>query len=266
MHYSTKRRLEWSGYKVHVTETCDEDTPHLITHVQTCPAMQMDMSSMAEIHEKLSKKNLLPSKHFVDSGYVNAELLVQSKTLYGVSLEGPVRGISTWQTRNGAGYALANFKINWEHKTVTCPQGKQAVHWQERKDEKGSPKINARFSRSDCGACLARSLCTNTKEARRNVYFHLREEFDALNAARVRMDELEWKKHYQIRAGVEGTLSQGVRSFGLRRSRYIGLARTGLQEVCVVAGMNVLRVVNWLNGVPRAETRVSKFMTLAPAA
>jgi transposase len=31
--YSTKREIEWVGYKVHVTETCDEDTPHIIVNV-----------------------------------------------------------------------------------------------------------------------------------------------------------------------------------------------------------------------------------------
>jgi hypothetical protein len=28
--YSTKRAVEWIGYKVHLTETCDPATPHLI--------------------------------------------------------------------------------------------------------------------------------------------------------------------------------------------------------------------------------------------
>ncbi len=34
-HYSSKRSVNWVGYKAHVTEICDEDTPHLITHVET---------------------------------------------------------------------------------------------------------------------------------------------------------------------------------------------------------------------------------------
>jgi transposase len=67
-HYSTKRQTEWSGYKVHMTETCDEDAAHLITHVMTCPAMQPDMASMAEIHKHLAHKGCLPAEHFVDSG------------------------------------------------------------------------------------------------------------------------------------------------------------------------------------------------------
>lgn len=100
--------------------------------------------------------------------------------------------------------------------------------------------------------------------ARRAVYFHLREEYEALNAARARMLDPAWKQRYHVRAGIEGTLSQGVRSCGLRQSRYIGLAKTGLQEVCIAVGMNVARVVHWLDGRPRAKTRVTRFAALAP--
>jgi len=64
MHYSMKRQLEWSGYKVHITETCDDDAAHLVTHVKTCPAMQPDMSDTADIHKYLAAKELLPSEHF----------------------------------------------------------------------------------------------------------------------------------------------------------------------------------------------------------
>ena len=67
MHYSIKRQFGWSGYKVHVTEICDEDAAHLVTHVKTCPAMQLDMTSTAEIHERLAAKELLPAEHFVVS-------------------------------------------------------------------------------------------------------------------------------------------------------------------------------------------------------
>ncbi len=80
------------------------------------------------------------------------------------------------------------------------------------------------------------------------------------------MSDATWEKRYQVRAGVEGTLSQGVRAFGMRRSRYIGLAKTGLQQVCIAAAMNVTRIVNWLDGRPRAKTRVTRFAALAPAA
>jgi transposase len=264
-HYSTKRRVEWSGYKVHVTETCDADAAHLITHVMTCPAMQQDMTSTAEIHERLAAKGLLPSEHFVDSAYIDAALLVGSRRDHGVSLEGPVRGVANQHTRAGQGFEQRDFVIDWEDKQVTCPQGKTSVTWRAGRDEVGAPRITAVFSRTDCGTCTVRPLCTTAKDARRSLYFHPRPEYEALNAARARMHDAAWKQRYHVRAGIEGTLSQGVRAFGMRRSRYIGLAKSGLQQACTAAAMNVSRAVHWLAGSPRAGTRVTRFAALAYA-
>jgi transposase len=265
MHYSSKRGMEWSGYKVHVTETCDEDAAHLVTDVETCPAMRPDMASTGGIHERLAAKGLLPSEHFVDSAYVDAGLLVDSRRDHGVSLEGPVRGVANQYAR-AEGYEQRRFAIDWERERVTCPQGKTSVTWHAGRDQVGVPRIQAMFSRTDCGACAARELCTPAKAARRSVYFHPRPEYEALNAARARMHDPAWKERYRVRAGVEGTLSQGVRAFGMRRSRYVGLAKTGLQQACTAAAMNVSRAVRWLAGTPRAKTRVTRFAALAQAA
>jgi transposase len=228
--------------------------------------MQQDMTSTAEIHERLAAKGLLPSEHFVDSAYIDAALLVGSQRDHGVSLEGPVRGVANQHTRAGEGFEQRDFAIDWEGERVTCPQGKTSVIWRARRDEVGAPRITAVFSRTDCGACTVRPLCTTAKEARRSLYFHPRPEYEALNAARARMHDTAWKQRYRVRAGIEGTLSQGVRAFGMRRSRYIGLAKSGLQQACTAAAMNVSRAVHWLAGRPRARTRVTRFAALAGAA
>jgi transposase len=266
MHYSTKRGMEWSGYKVHVTEACDDGTAHVITHVRTGPAMLPDMASTGAIHAALAAKGLLPAEHYVDSGYVDADLLVTSRRDHGVSLEGPVRAMPRRRTEAERAYEQEHFSIDWEQERVTCPRGKTSVTWRAGRDEVGAPRIAAVFSRTDCGACEARALCTTAKEARRSVHFHPRPEYEALNAARARMDDPAWRKRYGIRAGIEGTLSQGVRAFGMRRSRYVGETKTGLQQVCTAAAMNVARIVNWLAGTPRAKTRTSRFTALAQAA
>jgi transposase len=266
MHYSAKRGLEWSGYKVHVTETCDEDAAHLVIHVKTDQAMQPDMTCTAEIHAGLAAKGLLPAEHFVDAGYVDAALLVGSRRDHGIALEGPVRAMAKRRTEAEKAYEQRHFAIDWEREQVTCPQGKTSVSWRARLDEVGAPRIQAVFSRTDCGACTARELCMSAKEARRSVYFHPRAEYEALNAARARMHDPAWQERYHVRAGVEGTLSQGVRAFGMRRSRYIGLAKTAFQQVCIAVAMNVLRLINWLDGVPRAKTRVTRFAALAAPA
>ena len=264
-HYSTKRQIEWSGYKVHLTETCDDDAAHLVTHVTTCPAMEQDMTSTAAIHERLAAKGLLPAEHFVDSAYVDAGLLVSSQRDHGISLEGPVRGVANQYAR-GPGFEQRDFAIDWDGRQVTCPRGKTPVTWRAGRDDAGAARICAVFSRTDCGACADRTLCTPSKDARRSIYFHPQPEYEVLNAARVRMHDPAWKKRYGVRAGIEGTLSQGVRAFGLRRSRYIGQAKTGLQQACTAAAMNVCRIVNWLDQKPRAKTRVTRFAALAQAA
>ena len=248
-HYSTKRQMEWSGYKVHVSETCDADAAHLVTHVLTCPAMQPDMASTANIHQRLADKGLLPAEHFVDAAYVDAALLVGSRRDHSISLEGPVRAMPRRPSEAEQAYEQRHFAIDWERERVTCPQGKVSVTWRAGRDEVGAPRIQAVFSRTDCGACRVRHLCTSAKEARRSVYFHPRPEYEALNAARARMHDPTWKKRYNVRAGVEGTLSQGVRAFGMRRSCYIGIAKTGLQQACTAAAINALRAVQWTSAI-----------------
>lgn len=83
-------RPSGQGYKVHLTETCDEETPHLITHVETTPGTQQDSDVTASIHADLAQADLLPSTHFVDEGYTDAQLLVESQQKYDLDLLGPV--------------------------------------------------------------------------------------------------------------------------------------------------------------------------------
>jgi len=85
-----------------------------------------------------------------------------------------------------------------------------------------------------------------------------------LQQARDRQATDKFKQEYAIRAGVEGTISQAVRGFGVRHCRYIGLAKTHLQHILTDAAINVVRAVNWLEGVPLAQARLSQFAKLAP--
>jgi len=77
----------------------------------------------------------------------------------------------------------------------------------------------------------------------------------AIQAARQRQETAEFKAHYAMRAGVESTLSQGVRRFDLRRSRSIGLARTHVQQTLNATAMNIVRVIAWLKGRSCGEQR-----------
>ena len=127
--YSTKRDVEWVGYKVHLTETCDEGLPHLLVNVETTPATTPDDHMLAVVHASLEPRGLLPTEHLVDKGYTDSQVLVESQRTYGVTLIGPVADDPSWQARAGAGFDKAHFLVDWDQQVVTCPQGKQSLSW-----------------------------------------------------------------------------------------------------------------------------------------
>ena len=79
-HFAKKRSTSWVGYKVHLTESCEEDQPHLITHVETTAAPVADGDALETIHDALAADDLLPAVHLTDTGYVDAKCLLSSRT------------------------------------------------------------------------------------------------------------------------------------------------------------------------------------------
>jgi transposase len=154
--------------------------------------------------------------------------------------------------------------VDWEQQEVCCPQGKRSASWHERMEADGSPYIIAAFRRQDCQACPARPLCTQAQQQGRRLRLPPQNQYEALAAARAWYTSEAGMQGYKRRAGVEGTLSQGVRAFGLRRTRYRGLPKTHVQHIATAA-INIDRIVAWLDERPRAQTRPSRFAALAPA-
>jgi transposase len=263
--FSTKRRTSWVGTKVHVTETCDPGQPHLITHVETTPATTDDGQVVDTIHARLAAKQLLPGEHLLDAGYVDTALLLSSQAEHGVALVGPVRTDHSWQAKAGQGFDAASFVIDWEAQRVECPRGATSADWQPGQDPRGNAVIRVKFARAACAACPSRSDCTRAAGAGRELTLRPQEHQAALEDARQRQTTADFAARYAARAGVEGTLSQGVRAFGLRRARYLGLARTHLQHVITAVAIDLVRVEAWLTGQPCASTRRSRFAALAPA-
>jgi len=262
--YGKKRSTVWVGYKVHLTESCDDDSPHLVVQVATTPAPAADGDALAGIYEELRAKNTLPGKHTADMGYVDAELLVSSRRDYGVDLIGPARPDYGWQALAGGHFTAADFAIDWEGRRATCPQGRGSSGWTPAVERGHTEVVHIKFSRRDCRACPVRPRCT--RAARRSLTIRARGPFEALKAARSREATEEYRAEYARRAGIEGTISQGVRAGGLRRSRYVGQAKTHLQHLATAAAINVLRVVAWLAEVPREGTRMSAFVRLMTGA
>jgi len=262
--YRHKRETSWVGYMVHVSETCEPTTPHLLTHVHTTTAAVHEAMCTADIHQALVDKDVAPGEHWVDAAYIDADLLVRSQEDHGITLRGPARPNPTWQAKVAGAYTVTDFTVDWEHQQVHCPQGKASASWTERLDHTGTPCIQVRFSQHDCGACPARPLCTQATQAARSLKLQPQAQCEALHATRAWYASEEGQQRFKRRAGIEGTLSQGVRSFGLRCARYRGLAKTHLQHIATAAAINIDRIVAWLDERPRATTRISRFAALAP--
>jgi transposase len=258
----TKRNTNWNGYLVHLTETCDPDTPHLITHTETTPATTADVEVTDDIHADLSQQNLLPEQHIVDTAYVAAEQLVNSQKEHQIDLLGPVHRDASWQAKAGEGFDVTGFAINWETQSVTCPQGHPSQSWHVRQDPYGHAIINVRFKPAQCRVCPVRTQCTKSKNRPRVLTFKTQAEYEALQAARARQQTAQFKAQYNKRAGIEGTISQATRVFNLRRSRYIGLAKTHLQHILIAAAISLSRAFAWVEQIPRATTRQSPFVAL----
>ncbi|PZP42893.1 MAG: hypothetical protein DI601_16925 [Azospirillum brasilense] len=264
-HLARKGARTWIGYKAHLSETCDENLPQIITHVQTTVGPVADGDVTTPTHHALRQKGLLPAQHIVDTGYLDAGLLVETQRDFGVDLVGPARSDLRWQSRSGKGFAADSFSIDWDAQQVTCPMGIQSSGWTPAIDNRATPVIKVKFSSKDCLACAHRVDCAGPDAKRRLMTLRTRDEYIALQAAQQRQHTPEFLSLYALRAGVEATISQAVRGFGLRRSRYFAQAKTHLQHVATAAAMNLVRLVRWINGEPLAPTRQSHFSRLLRA-
>ena len=264
--YSQKRGIAWVGYKVHVTETYENGQPHLITQVLTTPATTPDCVMGPAIHRALAQRDLLPSMHLLDGGYVDADLLVTAQAQHQIEVVGPTFGSYSRQRREAQGYDLAAFVIDWAAQQARCPQGHTSVKWTPGHDMRGGPVVRIRFDTATCRACPARQACTWATDAPRQLTVRPQAQHEAIQAARQRQETAAFKAQYAQRAGVEGTHSQGVRRCGLRRARYIGLAKTHLQHPITAVALNVVRLGEWWLGTPQAKTRCSPFAALRAVA
>ncbi len=258
-----KREMTWLGYKVHVTETCavpeEPRRPHLIVQVQTTVATVQDVEMTGIIQEELVKAELEPEEQIVDTGYVDADLLVSSSQR-GIKLVGPTLADNSWQAKAGKGFDLAHFSIDWAAGQATCPQGQTSARLSQ-----AGERMEIVFAAETCGACPVRRDCTHSQTTGRVLHVRPQAAHEALQARRREQQTPEFRQQYALRSGIEGTLSQGVRAMGLRRARYDGLARTHLQHVLTATALNLVRIDAVLTPVPRGKTRRSHFAQLASA-
>jgi transposase len=261
--YCTTRGIAWVGYKVHRTETCEADQPHLITGVLTTPATTPDGVMGPAIQQDLAQRDLLPGTHLLDGGDVDADLLVTAHTRHQIDVVGPAFGSYSHQRRAGQGDDLSALAIDWEAQHARCPQGHTSIRWTPGRDASGDPVVRIRFHVPTCRVCPVRPACTHAKDAPRQLTVRPQAHHEAIQAARQRQETAEFTAQSARRAGIEGTQSQAIRRCGLRQCRYIGHANTHLPHVLTATALNLVHVAAWLAGTPRAATRRAAFTALA---
>jgi transposase len=272
--WSVKRDTFWNGYKVHVTETCDTSAdgssdgdgeavapPHLIVNVETTDATVPDSQMTAPVHARLAGRDLRPAEHYVDSGYPSAELLVSSLAGFGIALVTPMLADTSPQARAGQGFDRSKFTIDFAVRQATCPQGHASSSWNPVA-QRGTETIVITFAKATCRPCPVRAQCTTSASGRRQLTVHPRDVHQAQLAARAAQDTKAFQARYALRAGVEGTIRQGIAVTGMRRARYRGLPKTRLEHVNAAAALNLIRLHAWWNGHPLDRTRTSHLARL----
>jgi transposase len=282
--WGAKRDTFWLGYKLHVTETCDDVPPcgcgtpgdstgarsghtagcaapafpNLVTHVETTDAAVTDNAMTGTVDDALAEKGLAPAGHYLDSGYLSASAAVNEAARHGIALIGPLLADTSAQARAGNGYARADFTVDYDARTVTCPQGKTSASWSPC-TQRGQDAIVARFSPGDCRNCPAGNLCTTGRY--RQLSLLPRALAEAQATARATGSTRPFQADYARRAGVEGTMHQAA-SHGARRTRYRGLAKTRLDHAFMAVALNLLRLHAYWNGTPLDRQRTSHLARL----
>ncbi|MGI5144063.1 MULTISPECIES: transposase [unclassified Streptomyces] len=266
--YGLKRGSGWCGYKTHLSETCEPHAPHLITHVVTTDATVADTEVTEVVHQGLAQRELLPDEHDVDAGYVTAAHIVTARNEYGIELVGPVRLDTCHENHEGEHFAQSAFTIDWQARKATCPQGKTSTSWSDQRKSSGTPVSRVHFTAQDCGSCPVREKCTRAANGKwdRTLTLLPQDQQEALETRRREQLTDEWQQRYNIRAGVEGTISQAVQRTSTRRTRYTGLPKTHLGHIFAATAINIIRLDAWLTGTPLGETRISHLTRLELAA
>ncbi len=232
--------------------------PQLIVQVETTVAKVQDVERTATIQEDLAQHQLLPDEQLVDSGYVDAELLVSSQQDYGIRLLGPVLSDNSWQAKAGKGFDVAHFHLDWQAQQATCSQGQISHRWGQ-----AGERIEVVLAQEPCAACPVRSNCSKSLSTGRVLHVRPQAASEALQARREEQQTPTLRQEYARRAGIEGTLSQVVRGMGIRRARYDGLPKVQLQHVLTAVAINLVRIDAVLTQAPRGKTRRSHFVRLA---
>jgi hypothetical protein len=242
-------RKEWIGYKVQVAESIPEEpvqkgelSGNFLTSMVTQSATESDDAGLQSVLEQQQAAGLeAPRELYVDTGYVSAVGLAAAKA-EGRELLGPARA----SANNHQGFRSEQFEVQVEQRRAFCPAGKESTQCSSlRVGTTGD--INYRFEWSThCRTCSLRKKCIGSGQPHRTLVVN--QHHTELQHRRREQSTEAFRKRMHRRNGIEGTHSELIRRYGLRRARYRGKAKVNLQNQFIGAACNInrwLRVIAW---------------------
>jgi transposase len=256
VHYGEHGGNGWEGFLLQWTETAAPEQPRIITDIALTPAGVADCRQLDGIQARLAERDLLPTTHLADTGYVTGDTLVASAAR-GVELVGPVQRDSSPQARTAGGLTADQFQVDFEQKRATCPAGQVATIWSESHNRFGASVVHIRFPVAVCQACPLRPQCMPTStSAKHGRSLQLKPSHVQVQARRQEQQTPAFREMYRRRAGIEASLSNAVRRHGARQARYCGTVKANLQHLFLASAINLKRAAAWLIGRrPRTERR-----------
>jgi transposase len=239
----TTRQKEWVGYKLQVAETVEEPcrapgepTRSVITALVTQEAIASDKAALPVVEQDWATTGQeKPSELYVDAGYTSGAELARGK-VEGCELKGPMQPAPTKEGR----VSSEAFDVSVEGRRAICPTGVSSTNC-SRLEEKETGTVTYRFEWNNtlCAACLQRAQCLGEGQKHRTLV--VGEHHDLLQARREEQKTQAFQADMHHRNGIESTISELARGYGLRHCRYRGLAKSRLQTWFSGAACNLKR-------------------------
>lgn len=223
---NTKR---FTGYKANITETVGS---RFITNIKPMRGNRHDGSNMVEAVVEQKQHGLQPTKLIGDTAYGDG-IVRKDLQKEGVTVVAPLKEKNS---RSKAVYPKSMFHYDETNNLLTCPAGvttKQS-YWDRQKEIR-----MFHFPMTECGKCPRKAECTNSRDGRRTV--GISKVNKELRDAEVYNCTEQFREDMKLRQAVEGKLSELVRYHGMRRAKYRGLKKVGLQCYFAAVAVNIKR-------------------------
>jgi hypothetical protein len=244
--WSTKNTIQdksWVGYKVQVAETVEESpraakepTRAVITAVVTQEATASDKAALPVVEQAWEATGQAkPAELYVDAGYTSGAELVRAEA-EGRELKGPMAPAPTKEGR----ISSEAFDVNVAERRAVCAAGQISTNCSRLEEQRtGAVMYRFEWNKALCSVCRQRAHCLGLSQSHRTLV--VGEHHDGIQARRQEQKTDAFQTDMQHRNGIEGTISELARGYGLRRCRYRGLAKTRLQNWFIGAACNLKR-------------------------